>query len=236
PVTSGKTTIAQSVCKQSEQAGANVLSFFISRGDGARNRAGQIVTTLSYQLARCDDGAARLITTASQELRSPTDCPVAIQTERLLVGPLKAYSASSTIPLIIVIDALDEGTDMNEFSEFVDGGGYDMFAALIPLLCQIRCCVKLLVTSRPDPNVQTMLNNIFEAVGCDQRTIFKLHDVEEASVSADIRTFCTQSFADIRQRMFNVPTHWPSDSQIDRLVILSGKLFVYAATVVRYVG
>ncbi|KAH7098476.1 hypothetical protein BKA62DRAFT_810911 [Auriculariales sp. MPI-PUGE-AT-0066] len=215
----GKTTIAQSMCKQSEQAGANVLSFFISRGDGARNRAGQIVTTLSYQLARCDDGAAELITTASQELRSPTDYPVAIQTERLLVGPLKAYSANSTKSLIIVIDALDEGTDMNEFSEFVDGGGYDMFAALIPVLCQIRCCVKLLVTSRPDPNIHIMLNNIFEAVGCDQRTIFKLHDVDEATVSADIRTFCTQSFAEIH-----------------RLVTLSGKLFVYAATVVRYVG
>ncbi|KAH7098482.1 hypothetical protein BKA62DRAFT_595886, partial [Auriculariales sp. MPI-PUGE-AT-0066] len=150
----GKTTIAQSVCKQSEQAGANVLSFFISRGDGARNRAGQIVSTLSYQLARCDGAVSELIATASQELRSPTDCPVAIQTERLLVGPLKAYAANPIRPLIIVIDALDEGTDMNEFSDFADGGGYDMFAALIPVLCQIRTCIKLLVTSRPDPNIK----------------------------------------------------------------------------------
>ncbi|KAH7097129.1 hypothetical protein BKA62DRAFT_624224, partial [Auriculariales sp. MPI-PUGE-AT-0066] len=132
----GKTTIARSVCIDADAAGKKIISFFISRGDATRNTATRIISTLAHQLSGCHPAVASVIFEASNTVPLPSHYSVAIQTEMLLVRPLHEYAINVARPLFIVIDALDEGTDHEENSDFSFGNGGHMLAALISVLCQ----------------------------------------------------------------------------------------------------
>ncbi|KAH7091756.1 hypothetical protein BKA62DRAFT_645469, partial [Auriculariales sp. MPI-PUGE-AT-0066] len=203
----GKSTLAQSICKEAAASDTNVLSFFISRGDSSRNQAGQIIATLSHQLGERHASARYAIDMAIKERPAPAQRSILEQTQMLLIRPLMEYVKSTSRPLVIVIDALDEGTGSNDLTTLPR-------RAAATSLCDLRGDVKLLVTSRPER---------------------ELHEIEASTVSADIRTFVQQSFAELQHRTPDLPSDWPSHDQVERLVKLSGTLFVYASTVVRYV-
>jgi WD40 repeat protein len=65
----------------------------------------------------------------------------------------------------------------------------------------------------------------------------RLHELDGDVVRSDIRTYLSRSFADIvtaRPKLALLP--WPEEEDIDMLVDLADVLFVFAATVVRFVS
>ena len=54
-----------------------------------------------------------------------------------------------------------------------------------------------------------------------------LHDIEESAVEADIKKYLTDAFYTMSPR--------PSSYQVEQLANHAGRLFIYAATAVRYI-
>ncbi|KAH7098608.1 hypothetical protein BKA62DRAFT_589963, partial [Auriculariales sp. MPI-PUGE-AT-0066] len=228
----GKTTITSSLCRQLVAAGINVVSFFISRHSPERNTLSSLVTTLAHQLAQSNPVARSIISDALKKQPPISIRPIAEQTQELLVNPLNAVREASTPTrqrVVIVIDAMDECDD------FAASDGRDLLRTLVPALCHQGHDVKLFLTSRYEPDLRVMLDRVFYGAQ-DERETFLLHEVQESYVSADIRTFVTKGFADIRERFPRVPSAWPSLYQVNELVELSGKLFVFASTVLLWIG
>ncbi|KAH7070883.1 hypothetical protein BKA62DRAFT_734784 [Auriculariales sp. MPI-PUGE-AT-0066] len=227
----GKTTIASSLCSLLEAAGVKVISFFISRQSPDRNTLGAVVTTLAYQLSHVDPCTLSVISAALEKQPPIFSRPIADQTRELLVAPLTALTSSTvaTQKMVIVIDAMDECDD------FADSDGRHLLGNLVPALCQQGHEVKLFLTSRYEPDLRVMLDRVFSNAR-NERETFLLHEVKDSFVSADIRTFVTSGFSDIRERYPSISSTWPSVYQVNELVELSGTLFVFASTVLLWIG
>jgi hypothetical protein len=144
------------------------------------------------------------------------------QIKQLLAEPIeKAQLRGCTI--VFAIDALDE---CQKSAVGVEGG------PLIELLAQVlqNHPVKLLVTSRQEDSITSMFRSL-------SHVPLRLHEIASAIVEADVRRIFDAGFMDIRQRRArDLGTDpWPTRSQVNMLVNLTGPLFIYAATVLKFV-
>ncbi|KAH7093959.1 hypothetical protein BKA62DRAFT_775713 [Auriculariales sp. MPI-PUGE-AT-0066] len=214
----GKTTIASSFCRECQAAGVMVLSFFISRNTPDRNTIAAVVSTLSHQLTQVNLAVLEKVYTALTNQPPILYRKIAAQAKELLVDPLAVLLPTSTATarrIVIVIDAMDECDD------FAASDGRDLLRTLVPALCHRGHDVKLFLTSRYEPELRVMLDRVF-AGAQDERETFLLHEVQESYVSADIRTFVTKGFADLRERFPSSPSAWPPLYQVNELVEFSG--------------
>jgi hypothetical protein len=220
----GKSTILKTLCQRVSSDDKFLLaSFFASRNSAERRDPYRILHTFAYQLAITND---RIRPHVFSAVRAPQDVmqePMLEQIKQLLAEPIeKAQLRGCTI--VFVIDALDE---CQKSAAGVEGG------PLVSLLVQAleNQPVKLLVASRQESSIV----NIFRSLS---HIPLRLHEIESAIVEADVRRIYSAGFADIRkERAHDVGTeHWPTEAHLNTLVHLTGPLFIYAATVLKFVG
>ncbi|KAG8712451.1 hypothetical protein FRC09_019854 [Ceratobasidium sp. 395] len=208
----GKTTIAYSLCASLKASNQLAANFFCSRALPDCQDVTRIVPTIAYQLAQFSrDFQMTLYRTLGNDPDIST-CDIATQFENLLSGPLT--KVESTMPpglFVVVVDALDECTDRSEAQTLLN----------ILLRSVSRLPVKFFITCRPEPY---LLDKV-AAHGNLSSSIFHLHNIEESLVRADIETYLTIELECVRVSL----------SDIKRLAELSGKLFIHAATAVRYI-
>ncbi|CAE6458715.1 unnamed protein product [Rhizoctonia solani] len=137
---------------------------------------------------------------------------VAQQFEQLLYEP--TLKAKDAIPdcVVIVIDALDECDD--SYSVHMLLNVLLKYAGQFPL--------KFFVASRPEYFIR---DRMLAQEGA-ARSVMHLHDIEQWIVEEDIKKYLTEAL-----RSMSPP---PSAGQVTLLAKRAGKLFIYAATVVRY--
>lgn len=104
----GKTAIANSVAQRCDSHGILTSSFFFSRTAG-RSSPKLFFSTIACGLASRSRELAQAIRTAVINEPTITTAPVSRQFEKLILLPSKKYRSKS--PLVIVIDALDEGNE-----------------------------------------------------------------------------------------------------------------------------
>jgi hypothetical protein len=132
--------------------------------------------------------------------------------------------ASSPQPLLIVIDALDECEPGDN-----DDGVY-VVRTLINTIASFPS-FKLFVTSRMERNIQKMLTS--DDVGALQRLLH--YDIETHITSSDIHLYLERKFSELaKKRQLELP--FPLVEDLDKLVKRAGTLFIYAATVFRYIA
>jgi WD40 repeat protein len=224
----GKSTVARTICEHLSHKGMLGASFFISRQVAERRHAPNILRTIVYQLARQQPAFSRAIAATLQE--SPdlasSECLQKLAAE-LFFKPAGSLAAGAG--LVIMIDAMDE-------CPADDRGrpGGELLPILLRGLIQLSGRIKILLTSRAEPEIIRMFD--LASLG-SQHTIMRLHDLDSAVVRSDIRMYFTQSFADtVTARPELSLENWPSNEDIDILVDLADVLFVFAATVVRFVN
>jgi WD40 repeat protein len=224
----GKSTVARTICEHLSHKGMLGASFFISRQVTERRHAPNILRTIIYQLARQQPAFSRAIAATLQE--SP-DLASSESLQKLAAELFfkPAGFLAAGAERVIVIDAMDE-------CPADDRGrpGGELLPILLRGLTQLSGRMKLLLTSRAEPEIIRMFD--LASLG-SQHTVMQLHDLDSAVVRSDIRMYFTQSFADIvmaRPDLFLA--NWPSNEDIDMLVDLADVLFVFAATVVRFVN
>jgi len=225
----GKSTIARTVAREwakKERLGA---SFFFSRGQGDRAHASKFFTTLAYQLAYAQPKLAACIHKAICDRPDIPRQSLREQWKHLILEPLCQLSNLSPQlqSLILVIDALDECDGGND-----DGNDTGLILGLLSeakTLSSVR--LQVFVTSRPETPIRHGFNYIPNAAHRD----FILHEISKPMVNRDISALFQHEFDRIRMG-HRLPTEWPDEPSLGHLIQKADGLFIYAATVCRFIG
>ena len=143
------------------------------------------------------------------------------QIKFLILEPIRQMGLSK--PVVLVVDALDEcDNSVNAAAK--------LFRAVVASCTEVPS-IRLLVTSRPETYIKSILV-------ADQVAGIVLHeDAEQSVVSDDIRRYLSAEMSRIPNELgVDVPLPWPSSSDLNVLVSKAGKLFIWAATAIRFVG
>ncbi|KAF5350323.1 hypothetical protein D9758_012802 [Tetrapyrgos nigripes] len=219
----GKSTIAMSFCNKLKDKELLGATFFCSRQIPECRDHSLIIPTIAYQLTSHLPSFAQGLVEILKEEPEVFSKPPSIQFDLLLVKPWKKTSSANMQTVVVVIDALDECENISS-----------VLSALIPAIKkQTMAGLKFFLTSRPQGHIQRHLKiNKPLPLGSQVEGMF-LHDVEEEIVKADITKFIKEEFEELEEfEEFTIPD---KDMYISKLVEKSGKLFIYAATMVRYI-
>ena len=147
PAGSGKTAIAQSLCKRCAAIQWLGGSFFFSRHVHKRSKAEFLFPTISFELTNAIPDVGKIIdTVVANDLSIPTKA-LEIQLRKLILEPLQQVSEQSKQPIVIIIDGLDECEGEDVQSNLLQLLG-SVFERLSVGGCDRIC---LIVTSRPEP-------------------------------------------------------------------------------------
>ncbi|KAF2127315.1 vegetative incompatibility protein HET-E-1 [Dothidotthia symphoricarpi CBS 119687] len=221
----GKSTIARTVAQSFACQGQLGSSFFFKKGEGERGNASRFFTTIAVGLVACEPGMIPGIRNTIDTDSSISEKALIDQFEKLILHPLSAIPKvpSQTAVHVVVVDALDECEREEDIR------------AILQLLARTKeilsVSLRILVTSRPELPIRLgfkqMLTSGYQDV--------ILHEVPKSTIEHDIRLFLEHKLRDIQQQRLLSP-EWPRTDQIQALVELAVPLFIYAATVCRYVG
>jgi hypothetical protein len=221
----GKSTVARTICEHFSRKDILCASFFISRQVAERRHAPNILRTIVYQLARQQPTFSKAI---ADLLQNSPDLASSENLQKLAAELFfkSAMNLPANVGVVVVIDAMDECTE--------DKRGRPVLPLLLRGLLLLSGRIKLLLTSRAEPEIVQIFN--LASLGSKQ-TVMQLHDLDSAVVRSDIRTYLSQPFTDIVTARPNLALlDWPAEEDLDMLVILADVLFVFAATVVRFVS
>lgn len=224
----GKTTIAYSICKYLDEVEPRLLgaSFFCSRQIPELRERKYIIPSLAYQLARRSIHFADEVSSIQIDRLDVSSKHIA----ELLELPWKR--SISKQPLVIVIDALDEIED-NDGSQVLEG-------ILKAMSSPDMDGVKFLVTSRPEPRIREVCGDLLNMYTVSRP---EPHYGEECGGFQSIRASRLEeispqeSIKDILKSIkASLPTLVPDHGRkLEELSLLSGGLYIYAATAVRFI-
>ncbi len=219
----GKSTVARTIARsfaENRQLGA---SFFFKKGEGDRGTAGRFFTTIARDLMVHVPEMTSGITEAIDADPAISQKALHIQFEQLILKPLSETILPKAVGLIVVIDALDEC----ERDEDV--------RVILQLLSRAEdlkpISLRIFVTCRPELHIRIGFKQMPD--GTYQNLI--LHEVPKENIEHDMTVFFKHEFAKIRQER-SLPLEWPEEENIMTLVEKAAPLFIFAATVCRFVG
>jgi hypothetical protein len=213
----GKTTVARTIATHAHKQGRLAAAFFFSRNIAASRSPSAILPTIAYQLADYQCPFRTAVCAAVNANRDVRDRGIATQAD-VLFSNLRGITVPDT-PLLIVLDALDEC--------YLESGceGGDAVPLLLAQFASIPS-VKILITSR----VEDTLKNMFDGV-----TNLALHNIEADVVQSDILHYLKHTLGE-HARVRKLPLPFPTDDALYELVTRAGRLFIYAATVVKWIS
>jgi len=215
----GKSTIAFTLARRFELAGNTDTTalggnFFCSKQFEETKQAKRIVRTIVYHLALVCKPFANALTRCGRFDAIHRD--VRTQLEDLLVQPWHESESDrltdpSTPNYLIVIDALDE----------IDGkGGSDFLRNLLDIINKHHLLgLKFFATSRPDPDLVNHLRSF------EDKQLYRLEEVPFEEAQDDIAKYLNATLP-----------HFVGSPGMDRLVSQAAGLFIYAATIVKYLA
>lgn len=224
----GKSTIALTLARDYKCADHVCLgaTFFFSRDGDDLASVTKFATTIAIQLAETSSELRKLIEDAVECNPRLESLSIREQWEKLIIRPLSALSRKATrqpIPLLIIVDALDECSTSSE--------DVNVLIKCLEMVTQIEGAhCRVILTSRPDQPIKVGLANSTSLL----RETFVLHNIERSVVNQDLRLYYRDQFANIKIGIF-LDDDLLSEKMIDRLVERSHGLFIHAATVCRFV-
>ncbi|CAH0050233.1 unnamed protein product [Clonostachys solani] len=225
----GKSTIARTISQELADKNKLGASFFFKRGESDRSRAAFFFPTIATQIARQLPSLAPLVRNQVEADPSINTKALSDQFDSLIVKPIKQLpKPSQRQTLVIVVDALDECDYIDEVKR------------IIHLLSQVkgfsRICLKAFVTSRPELPIQLGFKDI-----SGEYTDLVLQEIPKPIIKNDITVFLQHELAGIRLDYNKarpnrpLPPSWPEPEKIRRLVEMAIPLFIFAATVCRFI-
>jgi len=230
PAGAGKTAILQAIaellCSPSESGQNFGASFFFSRGKKGQGQGDFLFSTIAYQLALKVTGLRQLVNGIMESDPTLHTKSMDVQLQTLIVDAFHDLSPLPQRSYLVIIDGLDEchGNVIQE--------------SILQLLCEAITVHKLplrfLIGSRPESHIrhsfdQESLYTITQRVVLD----------ESFNPERDIRVFLRDGFAKIYAKnpiLSHVEQPWPREGIIDLLVQRSSGQFIYATTVLKFVG
>ncbi|RFN52392.1 vegetative incompatibility protein het-e-1 [Fusarium flagelliforme] len=225
----GKSTIARTIAKRWDDQNHLGASFFFKRGGGDCGNLSCFYTTIAFQLAIRHQDLASSIKAAVDRDPSLMSKVGEEQFDKLILQPIMGLQPAKRETIAIVIDALDE----------CDGD--EGIKRLIRIFTRTKNAsnvrIKVFITSRPELHIRLG----FRAVPGTYQD-FVLHEIPNDIIERDIRTFFTEELNRIRQdynlmaeKEFHLPNTWPGPERTAALVDKAVPLFIFAATVCRFI-
>ncbi|PPQ91835.1 hypothetical protein CVT25_000289 [Psilocybe cyanescens] len=230
PAGSGKSSIAQSVAEllwelyRAQYGG----SFFFAAGDKTgRGDGNRLFSTLAYQLAV---QFPSLLSFVSDALMNDPTLPTKsmdVQLKALIIDPILQASSWPEHAPTIIIDGLDECADSTTQTNILSLISSSIRHDNMPL--------RFLIASRPE----YWIRDSFE-VGPMHGISLPISLIEVGDANRDIETYLMAEFAKVYKKysrfMSSVKQPWPSARIVKRFVEESSGQFIYASTIVRFVG
>jgi type II secretory pathway predicted ATPase ExeA len=217
----GKSTIARTVAQAFKDKGQLGATFFFKRGEGSRGNARYLVSTLTRQLVATYRQLAPDVLAAIENDPNISSKYLSEQFNKLLLQPLGRLRSDRPTTIMMVIDALDE-CDREEDMQII-------IRLLLSLQDHGSVRLRIFLTSRPDLPIRLGFrenNNHKDVV---------LHELPRPVIEHDIRLFLKHKLSQI-QRERALPADWPGLECIEKLVKMAVPLFIFAATICRFVG
>jgi len=230
PVGSCKTAILQAIaeflCSPSGSGQNFGGSFFFSRGKKGRDEGDFVFSTIAYQLALKVPGLGQHVNRIMELDPTLHTKSMDVQLQTLIVDAFHDLSPLPQHSYLVIIDGLDECDDKA------------IQQSILQLLCETITVHKLplrfLIGSRPESHISSSF---------DQESLYRItHRVvldETFNPGRDIRVFLQDGFAKIcaeNSILSHVEQPWPGEGIIDLLVQRSSGHFIYATTVLKFVG
>ncbi|KIJ44787.1 hypothetical protein M422DRAFT_251777 [Sphaerobolus stellatus SS14] len=222
PAGAGKSTIAQTIAEQCDHRKNLAFNYFFSRRNANRNDLTKFIPTFAYQLVHTIPSLGKPVRKAIDSNPSILGQRLELQAKTLIVEPLEAVSERMPC-MVVVIDGLDE---------YSDGTGN------LPLENLVRILVKaikdmrfrIFFASRPESYINSIFNNLYHNVEIME---IPLSDWEtKDDVFNYLKTELTRVRKDKRIQIYP----WPSVDDLWTLVKKSEGIFIYASTLVKFVG
>ncbi|TFK67718.1 hypothetical protein BDN72DRAFT_85532 [Pluteus cervinus] len=223
----GKSAILQTLAERYWKQDRLAASFFFFQASHDRNSIHAFVASIAYQLTISVPGAREAI--AQKISNDPTVFTKSFkgQWQTLVVGTLRSVPPPSS-PMLIVVDGIDEIVSHDEQRT--------LLRTILGSVSELGPGYKLLIASRPEQQIQ----RTFEEFGVSEGNKIELGDTDDDR--ADIALFLRLSLQEIYSKFKRLPsctptTHlWPGQDEIQCLVDKASGQFIYATTVVRFVG
>ncbi|OCK72853.1 hypothetical protein K432DRAFT_340986, partial [Lepidopterella palustris CBS 459.81] len=229
----GKSTISRTVAQSFADDGQLGASFFFKRGEGDRGNASRFFTTITAQLVRRVPAIVPYVRKAIDADPDISGKLMKEQFEKLIFQPLSdiGHISAHVSKLVIVIDALDECEREGDVRNILH------LLAQTQYLSSVH--MRIFLTSRPDLPVRLG----FKKMSADAHQDVILQDVPKPIIQQDILAFLKDEFIRIRDDYnllhtpnSSLPIDWPGERNIQALTEMAIPLFIFAATVCRFVG
>jgi hypothetical protein len=219
----GKSTIARTVAESLARQQRLGASFFFKRGEGERGNATRFFTTIATDLMVRVPEIRPSIRKAMEDDPSICNKGLKDQFEKLLLQPLSGIASLQPLELVVVIDALDECEPDRDTRE------------ILQLLSRMKdltpVSLRIFVTSRPEFHVRFEFKRMPDGTYED----LILHEAPRKTIEHDIHVYLEHELTRIREER-SLPLEWPGERTIQKLVRMAVPLFIFAATVCRFVG
>jgi hypothetical protein len=227
----GKSTISRTIAQRFKDQGLLGASFFFKRAERDRDSGRLFFATIAYQLLSRVESLEPGIRDAIDADPDLTGKVMKEQFEKLIFQPLDSVRNDLENPanIVIVVDALDECYRDEDIKMII------YLLSRIKDLNSVR--MKIFITSRPELPIRLGFDEIK-----GEYTDVALHQIPEPVIERDISKFLryklmrirneynSQNFADLQ-----LPSDWPSEHVIQILVHMAVPLFIFAATVCRFI-
>ena len=215
----GKSTLIRTVARQIETEGLLAASFFFRQDIADQKDATLFVQSIVAQLIKKYPILRPHVAAALDNDLTLPGGSISNQFKRLVKEPI---SKAGLANLVLIVDALDECKQ--EHAKVV-------LANLALLAKELR--LRIVLTSRPESDLRAA----FDDLGPDS---IRMEEVKEG-VEPDLRLFFRTFFSDLvekdaKRSTPHLEAGWPDDETIEKLVTLAMPLFIFAATVIRYVS
>ncbi|KAI9041460.1 uncharacterized protein KD926_006856 [Aspergillus affinis] len=219
----GKSTVSRTVARWLDDEGLLGGSFFFKKGGTDREDARRLFTTLTKQIIKRLPHLQQPVKKAIRDLRDIGSRNPQEQFNELLFKPLKSFNLGlrTSLILVVVIDALDECQVSADVAAFL---------STLPKLNNLKDIqLRVFITSRPEPPVIKGFRPI-------DKDVIILHQVKRSTIENDISIFLRKKLNGIRDDYDELPRDWPGDENFKALVNMAIPLFIYAATICRFIN
>ena len=175
------------------------------------------VRTLAHSLGKFSDEVGDKIASAMRAQKHITNRSYAEQFRFLIAEPLAATESLSTSgPILVVIDALDECGDKESRK-----GILELFSVG---LANLPPSVRFLITSRLEPDIMAVLD------GAKHILPYTIDNKSQSNIE-DVSLYLRTSLHKLKPKV----SEWPGEERISKLVVQADGLFIWASTACKFV-
>ncbi|KAH9479958.1 hypothetical protein JR316_0008555 [Psilocybe cubensis] len=231
PPGAGKSAVRHSIATILQEMSGNQKygsSFFFAKGAPGRGDGNKLFCTIAYELAVNFPSYRSILDSVMQENPTLPTKLVNIQLHNLLIRPLRKVSNWPSHHPTVIIDGFDECSGGNSMQVVI-------LSTISNAIMQHRIPLRFLIISR----AEYWIADAFET-GCLKFIVKRLSLRDDHEADAGIRHYLCEEFNRIYNEnievMHSTPLPWPEKHIIERFVASASGQYVYASTIIKFVG